>query len=123
MATHAEASSLSAATPESIEFCATLGALGIAPPRAARLFNVSARAIRRWQCGARRIPCGVAIVIRLLSVQALTLDQVEQAAVAIPARTNGGAKPGPPAPLLVAPAPEQSVLAPAEAAAPAEEGL
>ena len=31
---------------------------------------------------------------------AVTVDQVEQAAVAIPARTNGSAKPEPPAPLL-----------------------
>ena len=53
----------------------------------------------------------------------MTIDQVEQAAVAIPARTNGSAKPGPPAPLLVAPAPEQSAVAPAEAATLADPGL
>ena len=54
---------------------------------------------------------------------AVTVAQVEQAAVPIPARTNGSAKPGPPAPLLVAPAPEQSVVARAEAAALADPGL
>ena len=54
---------------------------------------------------------------------AVTVAQVEQAAVAIPARTNGSAKPEPPAPLLGAPAPEQSAAAPAEAAALADPGL
>ena len=120
MAIHAEASDPSVATTE---FRATLDALGIAQHRVAQLFGVGPRSVRRWQDGDRRVPCGVGIVLRLLAAGAVTVDQVEQAAVAIPARTNGSAKPGPPAPLLVAPAPEQSAVAPAEAAALADPGL
>ena len=105
------------------ELCETLDALGIAQHRVAQLFGVGPRSVRRWQDGDRRVPCGVSIVVRLLACGAVTIDQVEQAAVAIPARTNGGAKPEPPAPLLVAPAPEQSAAAPAEAAALADPGL
>ena len=105
------------------EFRATLGALGIAQHRVAQLFGVGPRSVRRWQDGDRRVPCGVGIVLRLLAAGMVTIAQVEQAAVAIPARTNGGAKPEPPAPLLVAPAPEQSVVARAEAAALADPGL
>ena len=117
---HAEASDLSVAKTE---FRATLDALGIAQHRVAQLFGVGPRSIRRWQDGDRRVPCGVGIVLRLLAAGAVTVDQVEQAAGAIPARTNGSAKPEPPAPLLGAPAPEQSAAAPAEAAALADPGL
>ena len=38
------------------EFRATLAALGIAQHRAAKLFGVSPRSIRRWQDGDRRVP-------------------------------------------------------------------
>ena len=120
MAIHEEASDLSVAATE---FRATLGALGIAQHRVAQLFGVGPRSVRRWQDGDRRVPCGVGIVLRLLAAGTVTVAQVEQAAVPIPARTNGSAKPGPPAPLLVAPAPEQSATAPAEAAALADPGL
>ena len=102
---HAEAHDPSVAKTE---FRATIAALGIAQHRVAQLFGVGPRSIRRWQDGDRRVPCGVGIVLRLLACGAVTVDQVEQAAVAIPARTNGSAKLEPPAPLLVAPAPEQS---------------
>jgi hypothetical protein len=105
------------------EFRATLGALGITQHRAAQLFGVGARSVRRWQDGDRRVPCGVDIVLRLLAAGTVTVTQVEQAAVPVPARTNGSAQPGPPAPLLVAPAPERSALAPAKAAAPADPSL
>ena len=106
-----------------IEFRATLGALGIAQDRVAKLFNVKARSVRRWQDGDRRVPSGVSIVLSLLATGTVTFEEVERAAVSIPARANGGAKPGPPAPLRVALAPEPSVVAPAEAAALADPGL
>src|SRR5262249_48716237 len=53
----------------------------------------------------RRVPCGVGIVLRLLAAGAVTVTQVEQAAVSAPARTNGSVKPEPPVPLLVEPVP------------------
>jgi DNA-binding transcriptional regulator YdaS (Cro superfamily) len=109
MAVLAEASDSPVATTE---FRAALDALGIAQHRAAKLFGVGPRSIRRWRDGARRVPCGVSLVVRLMACGAVTTDQVEQAAV----RTNGGASLGAPAPLLVS-APEQSAAAGAEAAA------
>jgi hypothetical protein len=120
MAIHAEASDLSVAGTEVREI---LGALGIAQHRVAQLFTVTPRSVRRWQSGDRHIPCGVNIVLRLLAAGAVTVAQVEQAAVPVPARTNGSAKPGPPAPLLVEPAPEQSALTRAKAATLADPGL
>jgi GcrA cell cycle regulator len=71
------------------EFHEALGALGIAQQRVARLFDVSPRAVRRWQHGERRVPCGVDIVVRLLAAGAVTIEQVERAAVH---RANGGAE-------------------------------
>ena len=113
------------------EFRETLDAIDITQRHAARLFGVSPRHIRRWRSGSRRLPHAVAIVIRLLAMKAVTTTQIEQVAVppikspreaavppaslASPARTNGNAKPGPPAPLKEAP--EQSVLARAKTAA------
>jgi hypothetical protein len=55
--------------------------------------------------------------------EGVTVAQVEQAAIPIPGRTNGSAKPGPPAPLLGEPAPEQSALARTKAATHADPGL
>jgi hypothetical protein len=55
--------------------------------------------------------------------EGVTVAQVEQAAIPIPGRTNGSAKPGPPAPLLGEPAPEQSALARAKVATLADPGL
>src|SRR5262249_46941249 len=98
---------------------ATFDALGIPQHRAARLFNVTSRSIRRWQHGDRRVPRGIAIVFRLLAAGVITIDQVEQAAVSVPARTNGSAKGEPPA----EPASGQSALARVEAAAPANSSL
>jgi len=60
-------------------------------------------------------------VLRLLAVGAVTVAEVEQAAVPIPARTNGGAEPEPLASLEEAP--EQSALARAKTAALADSGL
>jgi hypothetical protein len=88
------------------EFRATLGALGLAQPRLAKIFGVGVRSVRRWRYGDRKVPTGVAIVCRLLAAGAVTVAQVEQAAVLVPAR-NGNAKGDPPA----GPAPEQSALA------------
>jgi hypothetical protein len=96
------------------EFHETLGTLGIAQQRLAHLFNVSPRAVRRWEYGERRVPRGVVILVRLLADGAVTIAQVEQAAVA---RTNGGTKL--PASFIVEAAPEESASAPVEAAAPA----
>ena len=89
------------------EFHAMLNALGLTQHRIAKLLNVTPRTIRRWQHGDRRIPRGVGIVLRLLAAGAITIAQVEEAA--IPARTNGSA-PKESHPLLAAP-PEQSALA------------
>jgi hypothetical protein len=105
------------------EFRATLGALGIAQHRVAQLFGVGPRSVRRWRDGTRRVPVGVSMVFRLLATGAVTVDQVEQAAVPIPDRTNGNAEEEPPAPLLVEPAPEQSASARAETAALANSSL
>jgi len=92
------------------EFRATLGTLGLAQDRVARLFGVGPRSVRRWQHGDRRVPCGVSIVLNLLAAGVVTVAQVEQAAAPVPARTNGGADPRPPAPLPVAPVPAQPTL-------------
>ena len=100
------------------KFCETLDALGIAHRRVAQLFDVTPRSIRRWQDGSRHVPCGVGIVLRLVAAGALTVDQVELAAIQI----NGSAKLAP-APRRVAPAPEQSVVARTAAAALAGPGL
>ena len=106
-----------------IEFRETLGALGIAQHRVAQLFGVGPRSVRRWQHGDRRVPCGVSIVLRLLAAGTVTVAQVEQAALPVPARTNGGAKPDPPVPLLVEPAPTPATLVRAEAATFADSDL
>src|SRR5262245_22468759 len=112
MAMHAEASDPSAAGTEVREI---LGALGIAQHRIAQLFGVAPRSVRRWRYGDRRLPRGVGIVLRLLAAGAVTIDQVERAAIPAPVQTNGSAEPEPPVPLLVESAPEQSALAPAHA--------
>jgi hypothetical protein len=70
----------------------TLGALGIAQHRVAKLFGVGPRSVRRWQCGDRRVPCGVHIVLRLLAAGTVTLAQVEQAAVPIPSSSSDDPK-------------------------------
>jgi len=104
MTIHVETSDLSTAA---VELREVLDAFDITQCRAARWFDVAPRSIRRWLHGSRRIPRGIGIVIHLLVVGAVTADQVAKAAAAvasIPARTNGGAEPEPPAPLLVAPA-------------------
>lgn len=105
------------------EFRETRDALGLTQHRVAQLFGVGPRSIRRWQRGDRRIPRGVGIVLRLLAAGVVTISQIEQAAVPIPARTNGGPKPESLAPLPVAPAPEQPTLARAEATTLAAPGL
>jgi hypothetical protein len=73
----------------STEFHETLGELGIAQQRVAALFDVSPRAVRRWRDGERRVPRGVRILVRLLADGVVTVEQVEQAAV-LPVRMNGG---------------------------------
>jgi len=100
-----------------------LSALGLAQHHVARLFGVAPKSVRRWQSGDHHIPGGVSVVFRLLAAGAVTVAQVEQAAVPVPVRTNGSAKPGPPAPLLGEPAPEQSPLARAKVANLADPGL
>jgi hypothetical protein len=117
MVLHAEPSDRAAAAAE---FRATLGALGLTPRHAARIFAVGSRSIRRWQDGARGVPRAVTLVCRLMTVGAVTIEQVEEVAVPVPARANGGAKGEPPAPLHAEPASDQSTLARAEAAALAD---
>jgi hypothetical protein len=87
------------------EFRAALGALNITQRRLAQLFTVNPRTVRHWGYGDRRLPRGVAIVLRLLTTGVVTVEQVEAAALV-------STKPEPPAPLLVGPAPERSALAP-----------
>ena len=99
---------LSAATTE---FRAALNGLGLTQHHIARLFTVNPRTVRHWRYGDRRLPRGVAIVLRLLATGVVTVEQVEAAAL-VSTQTNDGAKPEPPAPLRVEPAPEQSALAP-----------
>jgi GcrA cell cycle regulator len=78
--------------------------LSVPRSRVAALFGVSDRAVRRWRDGERRVPRGVDILTRLLAAGVVTIDEVEQAAVRVPAQTNGGAKPElPPAPLPLEP--------------------
>jgi hypothetical protein len=90
------------------EFCQALDVLNVTQIRAAQLFGVTPRHIRRWRSGDRHLPHAVGIVCRLLAAGAVTVDQIEKAIASVPARTNGGAKL---APRLVAPTPEQSVPA------------
>src|SRR5262249_47705197 len=104
------------------EFRTTLSTLGIPQHRAARLFGVGARSIRRWAAGDRRIPPGAAIVIRLLIEGTIRFDRAEPA-VPAPARTKGGTKPESLAPLLVKPAPKHPPWARTEAVAPANANL
>jgi len=98
------------------EFRTALDALGLAQCRVARWFGVSPRSVRRWQRGDRHVPRGVGIVLRLLAAEMITVAQVEEVTVPVPARTNRGAKGEPSAPLRAAPAPEeQPALAPRRA--------
>ena len=94
------------------EFRATLGALGLTPRHAARIFAIGHRSLRRWQDGSRGVPRAVTLVCRLMAVGAVTIAQVERVAASTPARINGRAK----APLRAAPAlEEQSASAPRRA--------
>ena len=104
-----------ASDSSAVEFRATLDALGLAQYRIARLFDVGARSVRRWRHGDRRVPRGVDIVLRLLAAGVITIDQVEQAAIPIPARTNGHAGPEPPVFPFVEPVPAQAALTRVEA--------
>src|SRR5262249_34483870 len=121
--------------PTTTEFHKTLDTLGLTQCRVARLFNVTPRNVRRWQHGDRRVPYGVGIVLRLLAARMVTVAQIEQVAVPVPAQTNSDAKPEPPVPLLIdggahaclrqrsGPAPKQSALARAKAATLADSSL
>jgi hypothetical protein len=104
------------------EFARALDTLEIKQRSAAQWFRTSERSIRRWKSGARKTPPAVGIVLRLLAAKAITIDQIEQAAVSAPAQTNGHAKPEPPAPLEPLPAPKQSTSARAKTATPADPG-
>jgi hypothetical protein len=84
------------------ELGAALSALNITQRRAAELFAVTSRHIRRWKSGDRRLPHAVAIVLHLLARGVVTIDQVAQAAGLVAARTNGGAEDKPSAPLAEA---------------------
>jgi hypothetical protein len=95
MTIRAEGSDLSVAATE---FRATLGVLGLTQRRVAEIFNVAPRSIRRWQSGDRRVPHGIALVMRLLAAEVITITQAELAAAPVPTRANGGAEPAPPEP-------------------------
>jgi len=102
MALHAETNDLA-----TTEFRKTLDTISVTQRHAARLFNVTSRHIRRWRDGSRRTPRGALIVLRLLAMQAVTIEEIERAV----ARIDSNGNPGPLA------APEQSVPARAPAAA------
>ena len=97
------------------EFGAAFTTLGLPQNRVAKLFGVSCRHIRRWQHGNRTVPRAVRLVINLLVAGAISIDQAEGAAGPVSARTNGCARPEPPASAPVA-------LACAEAATHADPG-
>jgi hypothetical protein len=50
------------------------------------MLGTTPRHLRRWRRGERRVPFGVAILVRFLAAGVITVDQVEAAA-----RVNGGA--------------------------------
>ena len=102
-------------TAATTEFAAALDTLNIPQSRAAKIFHVSARHIRRWRSGARCPPPSVAVVVRLMLMGKVKIADVEQAAVPAPAQTNDSA----PAPLEEAPA----ALVRVEAATSADQGL
>ena len=91
MTIHVETSDLSTAA---VELREVLDAFDITQRRVARWFDIAPRSIRRWLHGSRRIPRGTAILFNLMATQAVTADQVEQAA----ARMNGSGTPKSPAP-------------------------
>ena len=106
------------------EFDAALTTLGIKQRSAAQWFRTNERNIRRWKSGARRIPPGVLVTVRLMMAGKVGPADVEQVAVPSPIRTNGGAEKEPPAPLRAVPAPEeQPALARARTAARTDPGL
>jgi hypothetical protein len=72
------------------EFHQALSGLNLAQQRVAQLFDVSPRAVRRWQHGERRVPRGLEILVRLMTDGVVTVEQLERAAVH---RTNGGPEP------------------------------
>src|SRR5262249_35233187 len=81
MALHAETSDLSVVAAE---LRATLDTLGVTQRRAARLFNVSPRHIRRGHHGDRTVPHTVGLVVNLLAAGVITVSQAEAAAPAPP---------------------------------------
>jgi len=103
---HVGSSDLSAATTA----FATLDALDFRQHRIAQLFAVSPRHIRRWKSGARRTPRAVGILCNLLVMRVVTIEQVEEAAAAIPVQTNGSAQGKPSTPLKPTPAPARADL-------------
>jgi transcriptional regulator with XRE-family HTH domain len=61
----------------------TLGALGLQQRQIANLLGVGARNLRRWRSGDRRIPYGIALLLRLIAAGAITVAQLEQAAAVL----------------------------------------
>jgi hypothetical protein len=103
------------------EFGAALTTLGIKQRSAAQWFCTSERNIRRWKSGTRKTPPGVMVTVRLMLAGKVGPADVELAAASISGRANGHAKPKPPAPRLVGPAPAPTALARVEPA-PADPG-
>jgi hypothetical protein len=95
--------------------CMLFASLDVAQHRLAQLFGVSPRSVRRWRDGKRRTPYGVQLVLNLLATEAISITELERAAV----RINGGAKP---VPHRIEPVPEQKALARAETATLADLG-
>jgi len=87
------------------EFGAALAALGIKHRSVARWFRTSERNIRRWKSGTRKTPTGVAVVVRLMMAQKVTVADVELAAAPVYAR-NSARRSARPAPAVEAIEPE-----------------
>jgi hypothetical protein len=96
---------------ESSEFRAMIDTLGLAHHRAARLFAVNQRSIRRWRDGDRHVPYGVGLILRLVVAGAVTLDQIKQIA-------RRDAKPEPEPESELEPEPESEPTTPVGAEAP-----
>lgn len=58
---------------------AALDHLGLTQVAAAGLFGVEARSVRRWVSGDSPVPDAVAVVLRLLIAEKITLADVEAA--------------------------------------------
>jgi hypothetical protein len=67
-------------TTPATELCEMLGSLGLPQRRLAKILGSTPRHVRRWRRGERRVPHGIAVLLRLLVAGAIGVDQIEKAA-------------------------------------------